>query len=68
MIALNKILGLIVLFYQHGYAFGQNCPNSTVVKRSLPVCSDQSEYGAIPPVRVIRHVIKTICFYRGHLP
>ena len=33
MIAKNKIIGLILLLYQHGYVFGQNCPNSTVVKQ-----------------------------------
>ena len=42
MIALNKILGLIVLFYQHGYAFGQNCPNSTVVKQDTVVVMSDS--------------------------
>ena len=42
MIALNKILGLIVLFYQHGYAFGQNCPNSTVVKQDTVVVMPDS--------------------------
>ena len=43
MIALNKIIGLIVLFYQHGYAFGQNCPNSTVVKQdNVVVMSDST--------------------------
>ena len=44
MIALNKILGLIVLFYQHGYAFGQNCPNSTVVKQDTVVVMSDSTY------------------------
>ena len=42
MIALNKILGLIVLFYQHGYAFGQNCPNNTVVKQDAVVVMSDS--------------------------
>ena len=42
MIALNKIIGLIVLFYQHGYAFGQNCPNSTVVKQDTVVVMSDS--------------------------
>ena len=31
----------MILFYQHGYAFGQNCPNSTVVKQdTIVVMSD----------------------------
>ena len=42
MIALNKIIGLIVLFYQHGYAFGQNCPNNTVVKQDAVVVMSDS--------------------------
>ena len=42
MIALNKFIGLIVLFYQHGYAFGQNCPNSTVVKQDTVVVVSDS--------------------------
>ena len=43
MIALNKIIGLIVLFCQHGYAFGQNCPNCTVVKQdNVVVMSDST--------------------------
>ena len=42
MIALNKIIGLIVLFYQHGYAFGQNCLNCTVVKQDTVVVMSDS--------------------------
>ncbi len=42
MIALKKIIGLIVLFYQHGYAIGQNCPNSTVVKQDTVVVMSDS--------------------------
>lgn len=42
MIALKKIIGLIVLFYQHGYAFGQNCPNSTVAKQDTVVVMSDS--------------------------
>lgn len=42
MIDLKKIIGLIVLFYQHGYAFGQNCPNSTVVKQDTVVVMSDS--------------------------
>ena len=42
MIALKKIIGLIVLFYQHGYAFGQNCPNNTVVKQDTVVVMSDS--------------------------
>ena len=42
MMVLKKIIGLIVLFYQHGYAFGQNCPNSTVVKQDTVVVMSDS--------------------------
>ena len=42
MIDLKKIIGLILLFYQHGYAFGQNCPNSTVVKQDTVVVMSDS--------------------------
>jgi hypothetical protein len=42
MIAVNKIIGLIVLFYQHGYVFGQNCPNTTVVKQDTAVVMPDS--------------------------
>ena len=42
MIDLKKIIGLIVLFYQQGYAFGQNCPNSTVAKQDTVVVMSDS--------------------------
>ena len=42
MIAVNKIIGLIVLFYQHGYIFGQNCPNNIVVKQDTVVVKSDS--------------------------
>ena len=42
MIGVNKIIGLIVLFYQHGYGFGQNSPNSIVVKQDTVVVKSDS--------------------------